>query len=94
LATGFRAHTEPNVVDDDIPGIINYQVDWADLSCQDGTRGGLWVKWYPEPAGEIIASADWNEAENRLPEFVATIQCRDNAVDAAVSARNNQLAAP
>jgi hypothetical protein len=94
LATGIRAHTDPNVVDDDIPGVINDQVDWADFSGQDDTRGGLWVERNPNRASEIVASAHWNEAENRLPEFVATIQCRNDAVEAAVPASHYQLSAP
>lgn len=93
MATGFRAHTDPNVVDDDIPGIVNYQVDWANLACQDGTRAGLRVERDPDRASEIVASADWNEAENRLLEFAATVQCRNNAVEAAVSAGYNQRSA-
>jgi hypothetical protein len=89
LAADLRARTDPNVIDDDIPGIVNYQVDWANLPCQDGTGGGLRVERGPDRASEIVASADWNEAENRLFEFPAAVQRRNNAVEAAVSAGYN-----
>jgi hypothetical protein len=92
LAAGFGTDTDANVVDHDVPGVIKYQVDWTNSSCQDGACSGLGVKRDPDCTGEIIAGAKWNQTKDRLLEFIASVECRNDAVQTPVSTGHNQSA--
>ena len=89
---GLRAGPDVHVVDHDLAGLVDDQVDRPHLALEHDPGGLLDVERDVHRAGEVVAGAHRQQPEHRALEVVAAVQRRHHRVQAAVAAGHDDAA--